>query len=121
VSEIAKLKRMPALAQKILDFQPTPNPAAEEAQQLENAKLKAEIQEIESKINWNNARARAESSTADKADLDFVEQETGTKHARDIDKQKAQAEGNSKLEIIKSLVDTETPGNIIDAINYGSS
>jgi len=121
LSEIAKLKRMPALAQKILDFQPTPNPAAEEAQQLENAKLKAEIQEIESKINWNNARARAEASSADQADLDFVEQETGTKHARDIDKQKAQAEGNSKLEIIKSLVDTESPGNIIDAINYGSS
>ena len=35
-------------------------------------------------------------------DLDFVEQETGTAHAREIDKQQAQAMGNLQLEVAKA-------------------
>jgi hypothetical protein len=35
--------------------------------------------------------------TADKTNLDFVEQETGTAHAREIDKLEAQARGNQNL------------------------
>lgn len=40
------------------------------------------------------ARARKAAAEADAVDLNYVEQETGTKHARDVEKIRAQATGN---------------------------
>ena len=102
--EIATLKRMPELAKKIEDFQPTPDPMEEQLKQMEIQKLQAEIEEIQSKTALNQAKTKVELSTADMTDLDYVEQETGTKHARDIDKQGAQADANIELEIAKAAL-----------------
>lgn len=109
LSEIAALKRMPTLAHAIKNFEPQPDPLAQKKQELEIAKIDAEIQEIRTKSMLNEAKAREVASTADLQDLDFLEQETGTKHAREMDKQAAQAESNQMLEISKRIL---APGEI---------
>ena len=125
LAEIATLKRMPALAQRILQFKPTPDPLLEKAKELEVLKLQKEIEKIQSEIDKNRAEATKKMAEADKTNLDVVEQETGTKHERDMEKQKGQAEGNQNLEITKALVKSrknafggEDPGNIEAAIGW---
>lgn len=122
LSEIAKLKRMPELAEKILNFQPQPDPLDQELKKLEIAKLQAEVQEIQSKAQLAQAKARAEMSGADLKDLDYVEQETGTKHERDRDLHQAQSAGNQELEITKAILKPpkegeETP-DVPEAVAY---
>lgn len=112
LAEIAKLKRMPELSHSIKNFQQTPDPMQEQMHQLEMQKLQAEIAEIQSKTQYNQSRALAEQSTADITDLDYVEQATGTKHARDMDRQEAQAAANSRLEITKRILQ---PDNVSKA------
>ncbi len=111
LSEIARLKRMPALAKMIKDFQPQPDPLDQKLKELEIAKLEAELAEIQSKSMLNEARARKEASDADLKDLDFLETESGTKHARDVDKLGAQASANQDLEITKAILDPEDQGS----------
>lgn len=105
LSEIAELKRMPELANKLKNFKPSP-PTEQQIKmgELEIAKLEAEIDELRSKSEVNRARAKYAGSQGDLTDLDFVEQETGTKHARSMESQKAQSEGNQNLQITKSLL-----------------
>ena len=82
------------------------------------AKLEAEVEKIKSEANLNNAKAEEARANKDGKDLDYVEQETGTKHARDMEKQKAQSQGNQALEITKALVKPGKPdesGPDIDA------
>ena len=52
------------------------------------------------------ADAKAEEARAQKdlKNLDFVETETGTKHAREMEKQAGQARGNQQLEVTKVIV-----------------
>jgi hypothetical protein len=49
-------------------------------------------------------QTRLANSTADKKDLEFVENETGTTHAREMEKGQAQAEANQDLEVTKALL-----------------
>lgn len=100
LSEIATLKRMPALAEKIARYQPQPDPYAEQMKQLE-------MQKLQSEIALNQARARKEQSDADQKDLDYVEQENGTKHARNMQQDGAQAEANQNLEVTKALLSSQ--------------
>jgi hypothetical protein len=120
MAEIAKLRKMPELAKQIQEYEPQPDPVAQALQQLEVAKLEAEIEKIKSEAQENLAeaeldlaQARRAQSEADLKDLDFVEQETGTKHARDVDRIGSQAEANAELERVKAQVST-TGGNTID-------
>lgn len=109
LAEIAELKRMPVLAEKIKNFKPAPDPIQEKMKEIELAKLELELGELQSKIELNKARAKEASANADKIDLDYVEQETGTKHAREMDRQSAQARANQDLEITKSLTRERKP------------
>ena len=125
LSEIADLKRMPALAERIRKFKPTPDPLLEKAKELEVLKLQKEIEKIQSEIDKNRAEATKKMAEADKTNLDVVEQETGTKHERDMEKQKGQAEGNQNLEVTKALLKSrknamggEEPGNVEAAIGW---
>lgn len=119
LAEIARLKRMPELSQRISSFKPPePTPEQLKMQELEMAKLEAEVEKIKSEANLNNAKAEEARANKDGKDLDYVEQETGTKHARDMEKQKAQSQGNQALEITKALVKPGKPdeaGPDIDA------
>lgn len=136
LAEIAKLKRMPKLAYQIRNYKPEPDPmqvallqAQLEALQLDNQLKQAEIQrmhyenaETESKILLNQAKAREAGSNADIKDLDFVEQETGTKHARDLEKQSQQAKANQNLKVTEALLkpkkEGESFGDVASAIRY---
>ena len=109
LAEIAELKRMPALAHRLRNWQPQPDPIAEQLKQLEMQKLQAELEKLQTEAEYNRARAKLAASQADKVDLDYVEQETGTQHERDMDKQQAQARGNQALEITKALAKSRKP------------
>jgi hypothetical protein len=104
LSEIAELKRMPELAEKIRSFKPQPDPLQQKLQELQIAELEAKILKLNEEANLAKAKARQALSEADNMDLDFVEQETGTKHARDLEKMQAQSEGNKELEITKGIL-----------------
>ena len=109
LAEIAELKRMPALAHRLRNWHPQPDPAAEQLKQLELQRLQAELEKLQTEAEYNRARAKLAASQADKVDLDYVEQETGTQHERDMDKQQAQARGNQALEITKALAKSRKP------------
>jgi hypothetical protein len=104
LSEIARLKRMPELAHAIKNFQPKPDPFQQQMQQLELAAKQSEIDKNKAQADLYEAQAKAAGAVADKTNLDYVEQETGTKHARDMQKQEAQAQGNQDLEVTKALL-----------------
>lgn len=104
LSEIATLKRMPELAHYLLNWKPTPDPLEEKLKEIAIEKAQLELDKLKSEVAKNYAMAAAQNATADKTNLDFVETETGTKHARDMDKMKAQAQGNQDLEVTKALL-----------------
>ena len=125
LSEIATLRKMPTLSRAIKEFKPEPDPAEEEIKQLTLEKLRKEIAKLDSEAyenqaggNLDNAKAQTEASVAtekqaqakkanseaDAIDLGFVEQESGTKHERDMDKQGAQAKANMKMKVVDNLM-----------------
>ena len=103
LAEIADLKRMPELANKLRNWRPQPSPEQQELQRLEIEKARKEVEKLQSEISHNNAKAQEALANKDQKNLDYVEQETGTKHARDMEKQRGQAQGNQALEITKAL------------------
>ena len=115
LSDIAKLRKMPDLAQKIEAYQPQPNPLAEE-------KAKLEVELLRAQINAENARAERDMAQAqlggakvgteqaktnhlksdtDLKNLDFVEQESGVKQERDLQKQGEQARAQGELSMVQ--------------------
>ena len=114
LSDIAKLKKMPDLAERIANYQPQPDPMAQKIQELEVAKLEAEIAEIQAKtmqlqataqlagakVGTEGAKAKQLSSNADLQDLNFVEQESGVTQERDLQKQGAQARAQGELKVL---------------------
>lgn len=109
LAEVARLRKMPDLAKQIEAYQPQPDPLDQQLKQLEIAKVQAEIAEIQSRAFENQAggqldQAKAEnlSSDTDQKNLDFVEQESGVKQERELQKQGEQAKGNIELERVKA-------------------
>lgn len=98
-AEIARLRKMPELAKKIEEFQPQPDPLAQEEAMLKNELLRAQIQNEYAKGQENQvdvglkaaktateqAKARDLNSGADQKDLDFMEQDTGIAHEKTKD------------------------------------
>ncbi len=107
MAEIAELKRMPELAEKLRTFAPSPSPEQQKMMELDVQLKEAELQKIQSEIALNQAKAAKEQAVADKTDLDYVEQETGTAHERNLEKQKAQSQGNQNLQITKALASSK--------------
>ena len=105
LADIADLKRMPALAERIRRYAPQPDPLVEKAKELEIMKLEKEIEEIVARTEQLKADAQKKLAEADHKNLEVVEQETGTKHERDMEKQKGQAEGNQNMLITKALLE----------------
>lgn len=107
--EIAKLQRMPELAEMLERYAPEPDPLEEKMKELAVMKAQKEIEKLESEIDLNRAKAEKERMVADKTNLDVVEQESGTKHERDMEKQRGQSQGNQALEVTKALVKPKKP------------
>ena len=119
LAEIAELKRMPTLAEKIRNYVPEPDPLEVRMKEAEVQKLEAEAllkqmeaQKIQYDMQVAQAKARLLNSQADRTDLDYVETETGTKHERELEKQREQAKGNQNLEITKSLTRSRKPEDV---------
>lgn len=103
--DIARLRKMPELAKRLEEYEPQPDPIAQEKAQLENELLKAQIQNEMAKAQENaanaeldNAKAATEEakvrnlgSDSDLKDLDFVEQESGVNRKHDMDKMEVDA------------------------------
>jgi len=102
LAEIAELKRMPVLAQKLRTFQPPPPPPpTPEQQQLQQLQLQAAqltVQKLQAEIQLIDAKAGMENSRKDMSNLDYVEKETGTTHARDMQLQQAQGDAQLRLQ-----------------------
>ena len=125
LGDIARLRKMPNLAKRIEDFKPEPDPVQEQLQQLELAKLQLELAELQAKTqklqtasqldmakaNEAGAKAGNTVSDTDQKNLDFLEQNSGTKHAREMQQNQAQAKGNMALEILKADLNKDTPIN----------
>lgn len=124
LAEIAKLKRMPVLSHAIKNFEPQPDPVAEEMRMLELEKLRAEVEKIRADAQQKLADAGLKSADTDKKNLDYLEQESGTTHARNMQAQQAQAEGNQDLQVTKALLAPKKEGegspNIAAAIGYNA-
>lgn len=122
LADIADLKRMPELAQQLRNYQPQPDPLAEKLKEAEVQKVMLEIEKIKSDIAVNEAKVRQMGAITDKTNLDFVEQESGTKHARDLQQQGAQARANQNLEVTKALVkpkkENEQSGDVEAGIGF---
>lgn len=106
-SEIYKLQKMPELAAQVLNYNPEPTEQQKmqmqlemEKLQLENEKLRADIadkyarageNEVDRELKMNkarveNAKANKLESEKDLLDLNFVQEDNGTKHNRELDK-----------------------------------
>lgn len=124
LAKIADLKRMPDLAHELRTYQPQPDPMEEELKRLAVEKAQLENEEIKSQIELNKAKAEAEAAKKDLTNLDYLEQESGTKHAREMEKQKAQSQGNQNLQVTKALTQPQKEGdsspNISAAIGYNA-
>lgn len=124
LAEIAELKRMPVLAERLRTYQPQPDPLAVEQQQLEIEKLKAEIAKLQSETIKNQAMAGKTEAEAQGKAIDNVLTETGVKHTQEMEKQQAQSRGNQNLEIVKGLLkprkEGETAPDIDAAIGYNA-
>lgn len=111
LAEIADLKRMPGLAEDIRTYRPEPDPIAEAMRELELRKLEAEVMKLEAEVGLKGAQTEKTQSETDLNNLNFVEEETGTKHARDLEKGSAQARSNQDLAVTKSLLNSIKPGD----------
>ena len=124
LAEIAELKRMPVLAEKLRNYQPQPDPLAVQEKQLEIEKLKAEIAKLQSETMKNQAMAGKTQTEAQGKAIDNVLTESGVKHIQEMEKQQAQSRGNQNLEIIKGLLKPLKQGeqapNIDAAIGYNA-
>jgi len=114
LSDIARLRKMPALAKRIADWKPQPDPHQQEMQQLEKQKLLAEIREIDSRTAENYAEAQVDEakasetqSKADKNNLEFVEQESGVTQERDLEKIARQSQEQAKTKVIEHNLKAE--------------
>lgn len=124
LADIADLKRMPELAQRLRTFEPQPTPEQIQLQQLEIENKQLENEKLRSEIELNQAKAQRELAAKDQADLDYVEQETGTAHEREMDKQRAQSQGNQNLQVTKALTSPQKEGEraprIQEAIGFNA-
>ena len=128
LSDIAKLRKMPDLAEKIAKYEPQPDPLAQERAQLEVELLKAQIAaenaraqrdsaaaQLEmAKIGTEGAKANHLKSDADLKNLNFVEQEQGVTQERDLQKAGEQARSNMQLKAMDQ--DTTREKHKVDLI-----
>jgi hypothetical protein len=112
ISEIADLKRMPDLAERIRSYKPEPDPVQQRLAELEVMRIEAEIELTKAKTEQAFAQAAG-------MDLDSKMEADGTKHQRNIEQQGAQARGNRDLEVTKAMTKGDAQaGNIEAAVGY---
>jgi hypothetical protein len=121
LSDIARLRKMPELAKRFEEFQPTPDPLAQKKAELEIALLKAQVFNEQAKGRENavdvdlktakteteKAKTRNLHSVSDKEDLDFLEKEAGIPHAREMEKADQKRVADLDLKAADKLLNPE--------------
>jgi hypothetical protein len=118
-AEIARLQRMPELEQKILSFEPNPDPLAQKMKEVELEKAMLELEKIKAdiadkyaragenevdrelklkKAKVEEAKARKLNSDADIADMNFLRTDEGVDH-----KEKMELENFKRLSNLDSM------------------
>lgn len=104
LEDIATLNRMPALAKSVRELQPPqPDPKIELEMaklQLEIKKTELELAKVQAETMLTTEKARETASQTDLNNLEYLHKEKGIDHARDLEKQQAQAKGNVKRDVI---------------------
>ena len=117
MTEIARLYRMPQLAYMINTYQPQPDPVVEQMRQLQVAMLQAQVNNEQSKADENSvdrelkgakvqtelAKAKNINSTADKTDLDYIQQYAGVQQKAELQKQQLKNQFDVDRETLKLL------------------
>jgi len=107
-AEIAKLRKMPELAERIESFEPKPDPMAVQQAELQIELLKAQVFNEQAKGQENAvdvelkkakttnelAKAGKTNSEKDMTDLSFLEKESGTAHAQEMEKKHFDRQAN---------------------------
>jgi hypothetical protein len=115
LADISRLQKMPDLAKRIESYQPQPDPMQQRMAELQMALLEAQVRkeqalaiQAESTAMLNQAKVGTEQvkqgnlqSDTDLKNLDFVEQESGVKQERDIQKIGEQARSQAQLKLIE--------------------
>lgn len=127
MAKIAHLRKLPDLAKEFEEYRPEPDPVQQKLAELEILKKEVEIQVLLGKVDESQAkayldqakgiteqaRARLMGSQADITDLDFVEQESGVKQERDLQKHGEQARSQMNLKYLdyylKDQLETKKP------------
>jgi type IV secretory pathway VirB10-like protein len=121
LAKIFRLRKMPDIAKKLEDYKPAPDPMAERMAELQAERLEAEIEEIRSRTlenetdaQLNEAKAQTEGATtrekgskADLNDLDFLEQESGTKQERQRELQSDKDGSQAQLKLLDNDIQAE--------------
>lgn len=121
LADIARLRKMPELAKRIEKYQPQPDPLMEEKMRLEIALLSEQVNETRAKVaklyseaqlagvkqGTEMAKAGNLQSDADLKNLNFVEQESGVKQARDKELHGAQAQAQGELKLLDIAASTQ--------------
>lgn len=116
LTDIARLRKMPDLAKKIEQYEPQPDPMAQRRMELEMSLMEAQIanehamaierqtQAIlnQAKVGTEQVKAGNMQSDTDLKNLDFVETESGVKQERELQKQGAQAEAQTRMKLIEA-------------------
>jgi hypothetical protein len=119
LSDIARLRKMPELAKKIEMYQPKPDPMQQQMQQLQMQLIQAQIAESNAKaqaalssVGLHQAKVGTELAKADhfKADtdqknLDYVEQESGVKQERELEKVDRQATHQASNDLLNHYME----------------
>lgn len=116
LADIARLRKMPDVAQRIENYQPQPDPLIQKQRELEIQLLAAQLENERAhamqrqasaqldvaKVGTEGAKQGNLQSDTDIKNLDFVEQESGVKQERELQRQGAQAKAQSQLKLIDS-------------------
>lgn len=129
LANIARLRRMPDIEQRIMEYQPKPDPVQEQLKQLELQRLMLENKKLQSEIERNMARAgedqvdiqlkstkaaveaakaRKLESEADLADLKHVKEDAGYGHLEAMEKERLKLDYMAKIKEADRLANLES-------------
>lgn len=124
LADIARLKRMPDLAERLETFQPEPTPEEQEMQRLAIEKAQLENEVLKSEVKLNEAKAQAELMKATQADVKVQNDVTGVDHERRMAEHQAQSQGNKEYAVTQSLLKPQKQGetrpDVETAIGYNA-
>jgi hypothetical protein len=114
LSDIARLRKMPDMAQQIEAYQPKPDPMVVKQQELQIALLEAQVSneyfkglENKADIALKEAKTRDLNTKADLGDQSFLEKESGADKAFEMDKLNHKRGTDLDLKSLDSILDPD--------------